>query len=109
MSGPVETTGILLFAAAAFCAALFVVPLPKPKKDEPKPPAIERLTDRPETHEEAAQVAPVVAPAPPPPELEIEGDDERLMILEQSVNEIKRDQQELKSEIRALVKELKGK
>jgi len=105
MSGPIETTGLLLVAAAAFCAALFIVPLPKPKPEPtPTPPAYERLTDRESDH--VSRAAPVVAPAPPPP---AETEDKRIMLLEESVNEIKRDQQELKDEIRALTKELKAK
>ena len=105
MSGPIESTGLALFAGAAFCVALFVVPLAKPKptpEQAPPPPAFERLTDT----APVSQAVPVIAPAPPPP---AETKDERLMILEESVNEIKRDQQELKDEIRALVREIKTK
>jgi len=101
MSGPIETTGLLLVAGAAFCAALFIVPLPKPKP-APTPPASERLTDS----EHVSRVAPVIAPAPPPP---LETEDERIIVLEQDVYEIKRDQKELKEEIRALTRELEDK
>ena len=105
MSGPIETTGLLIVAGVAVIAAAFVVPLPKPKPEQPpEPPAYERLAGDTEQTDEAAQVVPVMAPPPP-----AETDDHRIRVLEQSVYEIQRDQQELKNEIRALVQEIKAK
>lgn len=108
MSGPIETTGLLVVGAVALIAAALVVPLPKPKPEQPpEPPAYERLAgDTEPTDDDAAKVAPVTTPAPPPP---AESDDHRIRALEQSVHEIQRDQQELKDEIRALVEEIKTK
>lgn len=108
MSGPIETTSFAILAGAALIAAAFVVPLPKPKPEQPpEPPRSERLAgDVEPTDDEAAQVAPVTTPAPPLP---AETDDLRIQALEQSVYEIQRDQQILKDEIRALVQEIKAK
>lgn len=107
MSGPIETTGVLFVAGVAVIAAAFVVPLPKHKPEHPpQPPAQESVEPVAGSSEQAIQVAPVVAPQPPPP---AEHDDQRIEALERSVHEIKRDQQELKDEIRALVEEIKVK
>jgi hypothetical protein len=99
MSGPIETTSVLALGICALVAALVVVPLQN-KKPEPTetPPA----SSSPEI---ASRLAPVVEPPPAPDPSE----DQRIMVLEQSVHEIKRDQQQLKDEIRALTKELKAK
>lgn len=105
MSGPIETTGLLLVAGVAVIAAAFVVPLPKPKPT-PEPPAYERLAPVPSESEHASRVAPAIEPPPAPP---AETDDHRIKALEQSVYEIQKDQQELKDEIRALVEEIKAK
>jgi len=105
MSGPIETTSFLVVAGAALIAAAFVVPLPKPKPEQPpEPPAVERLTGDTEQADDKPQVVPVTAPPPP-----AETDDHRIRALEQSVYEIQRDQQQLKDDIRALVEEIKAK
>jgi hypothetical protein len=104
MSGPVEITGLLFVAIGAVCFAVFVVPIPKKPEPDPKPtpPAYERLSDT----APVSQAVPVIAPVPHPP---LDSEDHRIMILEESVSEIKRDQHQLKNEIRALTKELKAK
>lgn len=108
MSGPIETTGFLILAGLALIAVV-VVPLPK-HKPEPappaKPPAFERLAPDPDDAESVSRVAPAIEPEP---ELPTETEDQRIEALERSVHEIKKDQQELKDDIRALVQEIKAK
>jgi hypothetical protein len=99
MSGPIETTSLLAIGFAALAAALIVVPM---KKDKPEPTETPPASSSPEI---ASRLDPVDEPPPAPDPSE----DQRIMVLEQSVHEIKRDQQELKDEIRALTKELKAK
>lgn len=104
MSGPIETTSVIVVAGAALFAAVFVVPLPRPKPEEP--PRIERAAEPAGQKDDQAHVVVATEPPPPPPS---ESDDHRIRALEQSVYEIQKDQQELKDEIRALVEEIKAK
>lgn len=99
MSGPIETTSVLVLGVAALAAALIVVPI---KKDKPEPTETPPASS---AQEVASRVDPVVEPAPEPDPSE----DQRIMVLEQSVHEIRRDQKELKDAIRALTEEIKAK
>lgn len=99
----IETTAGIFVAGALAIMAVIAIPTPRQKpevpSEQPKPPAIEAELPA----NQVPTALDVVTMKQP------DSDTERLNKLEQSVHQIKIEQQQLSDDVRTLVKELKAK